>query len=65
MSVVRRNDGGVGVPRPRGSVHEKDGVEKRATRPSWKNNLEVSAGMVTTHCGFILQISRIRERAGE
>jgi hypothetical protein len=52
MSVVRRNEGGGLDPRPgMGYVHVKDGVEKRvATRPNWKNSLEVSPGIATTAC---------------
>ena len=58
--MVRRNEGGGLVPRPgTGFVHARDEAEKRvATRPSWKNSLEVSPGIVTTTCGFILHERR-------
>jgi hypothetical protein len=56
MSVVRRNEGGGAVPRPgMGTVHVRDGAEKRVTtRPRWKNSLEVSPGMATTACWLYL-----------
>jgi hypothetical protein len=55
--VVRRNEGGGLVPRPgMGFVQASDRAEKRTTtRLRQKSSLEVSPGMVTTACGFILQ----------
>jgi hypothetical protein len=63
MSVVRRNEGGGSAPRPRrGIVQVKDRAEKRATtRLRRKSSPEVSLGMVTTACGFILQDKHMRK----
>jgi hypothetical protein len=57
MSVVRRNDGGGAAPRPRMEIVQvRDRAEKRATtRLRQKSSLEVSPGILTIACGFILQ----------